>query len=342
MNIKDIAELAGVGVGTVSRVINNHPDVKDETREKIKKIIEESNYIPNNSARNLKMMNSNTIGVLTRGVFNPFFSEIVDIIEKRINQNGYTMLLRHTDYSAREIDEVRNLIEFQNEVKLQGIIYLGCDIKDVKEDTFKDIKIPLVLASTNSTYDINFKTFSYVGIQQVQSAFNATEYLIKNGGKKIGIVLGIKEDIGLGLERLQGYLEALRKYKIEIKDGYIKYGGYTMQEAYKVTKELILNNEEIDSIFCISDIMAVGVAKAINDLGKKIGEEISLIGFDGMEITEFYNPAITTIMQPRDEIAEKSIEILLDNIRGSKENKHVVLDTKLIERSSVRNFRVHK
>lgn len=336
MNIKDIAELAGVGVGTVSRVINNHPDVKDETREKVKKIIEESNYIPNNSARNLKMTNSNTIGVLTRGIFNPFFSEMVDIIGNKINQNGYSMLLRHTDYSAREIDEVRNLIEFQNEVKLQGIIYLGCDVKDIKEDTFKDIRIPLVLASTNSTYDIKFKTFSYVGIEQVQAAFNATEYLIQKGNKNIGIILGIKEDIGLGLERLQGYMSALKKYNILIEDEYIKYGGYTMQEAYKVTKELILNNKKIDAIFCISDIMSIGAAKAIKDLGKEIGKEISLIGFDGMEITEFYNPAITTIMQPREEMAEKSIEILLNIIRNKSENEHIILDTKLVERDSVK------
>ena len=336
MNIKDIARLAGVGLGTVSRVINNHPDVKDETREKVQKIIKENNYIPNNSARNLKKLSSNTIGVLIRGVFNPFFSEMVDIIGKRISQNGYTMLLRHTDYSARGADEIRNLIEFQKEVKLQGIIYLGCDLKEIDNTTFENIEVPLVLASTNSTYNTEVNNFSYVGIKQIESAFIATKYLIERNHKNIGIILGIKEDIGLASERLQGYKEALIKSNIDIKEEFIEYGGYSTRGAYDAAKRLIAKNKNLDSIFCISDIMAVGATKALEDMGIKVGKDISIIGFDGMEISEFYNPSITTIAQPREEMAEHSIAVLLDIIKNKGENRHIVLDTKLIERDSVK------
>ena len=95
INIKDIAKIAGVGVSTVSRVINNHPDVKEQTRERVLDIIRENNYIPNNSARNLKKNNTNNIGVLIKGVFNPFFSEMLDSISKRISKAGYSMILEH-------------------------------------------------------------------------------------------------------------------------------------------------------------------------------------------------------------------------------------------------------
>ncbi len=338
MNINDIAKIAGVGVGTVSRVINNHPDVKDETRKRIKKIIKDSNYIPNNSARNLKKSNSNTIGVLVRGVFNPFFSEMIDVISKRITKNGCTMVLRHTDYSASGTAEVRNLIELEKERKLQGIIYLGCDIKEVSEDTFKDINIPLVLASTNCTYDTDANNFSSIGIKQAESAFNATKYLIDTGHKNIAIILGLKEDAGLGSERLLGYMDALTKSGIEVKDEYKVYGKYSAKGAYDVTEDLIKSNKDIDAIFCISDIMATGSVKALIDNNIKVGDEISVLGFDGMDIAEFYNPSITTIVQPRIEMAEQSVDMLFDLIKNNSENKHIVLDTKLVERESCKRI----
>lgn len=338
MNINDIAKIAGVGVGTVSRVINNHSDVKEETRERIKKIIKDSNYIPNNSARNLKKSNSNTIGVLVRGVFNPFFSEMIDIISKKITKNGFTMVLRHTDYSSSGVAEVKNLMELEKERKLQGIIYLGCDIKEVNEDTFKDINIPLVLASTNCTYDTDINNFSSIGIKQAESAFNATKYLIDTGHKNIAIILGLKEDAGLGSERLLGYIDALTKNGIEVKEKYKVYGKYSARGAYDVTEELIKNNKEIDAIFCISDIMSIGCSKALINNNIKIGEEISVVGFDGMDMAEFYNPSITTIVQPRIEMAEQSVDMLFDLIRNNSENKHVVLDTKLVERESCKRI----
>lgn len=334
MNINDIAKIAGVGIGTVSRVINNHPDVKDETRRKIEKIIKESNYVPNNSARNLKKSNTNTIGVLVRGVFNPFFSEMITIINQKITKNGYTMVLRHTDYLENGDAEVRNLIEFKKERRLKGIIYLGCDIKEIHKDIFKGIDIPLVLASANCNYDTGISDFSSIGIRQSESAFNATKYLIDTGHKKIAIVLGLKEDAGLGSERLVGYIDALTKSNIEIKDEYIIYGKYSAKGAYNATKELVKNNKDIDAIFCISDIMATGCIKALIDSNIKVGKEISVIGFDGMEVSEFYNPSITTVIQPRREIAEKSVDVLFSLVNNRSENKHIVLDTKLVERES--------
>ena len=334
MNINDIARIAGVGVGTVSRVINNHPDVKDETRKRIQKIIEESNYIPNSSARNLKKTNSNTIGVLVRGVFNPFFSEMIDVIGKLIAKNGYTMVLRHTDFSSNGDEELRDLISFEKARKLQGIIYLGCDIREVTEDTFSAINVPLVLSSVNINYNIEAKNFSSIGIKQRESAYKATKYLIDNNNKRIAIMIGIKNDAGLAHERLLGYIEALAENNITLNKDYILYGEYSAEGAYKATSDLINKGLRVEGVFCISDIMATGCAKAFVDNNFEVGKDVSVIGFDGMEVAEFYNPAITTIEQPRKEMAEKTVDLLLDLIKHNSENKHIILDTKLIERDS--------
>lgn len=334
MNINDIAKLAEVGVGTVSRVINNQPGVKDETREKVMDVIRENNYVPNSSARNLKRVKSNTIGVFVRGVFNPFFSEMIDIISKVITENGYSMILRHSDYANGESGEIMSLLSFQKEIKLRGIIYLGCNIREIDEDTFKDISVPLVLASSNWTHNKNIRNFSSIGIKQGEAALKGIKYLINNGHKNIAIIMGAKDYDGVGIERLLGYKEALKESKMLLREEYIVYGEYTAKGAYEETRKLIKNNKEIDGIFCISDIMATGCVRGLIDEGIKVGKEVSVLGFDGMDIAEFYNPSITTISQPRKEMAEKSINTLMDLIKEKDEHKHILLDTDLIIRES--------
>lgn len=334
MNINDIAKLAQVAVGTVSRVVNNHPNVKDTTREKILKIISENNYIPNNSARNLKKSNSNDIGVLVRGVFNLFFSEMIDVINREIKKNGKSMILSQTDYSLKGDDEVREIISFAKERRLQGIIYLGCDIREVSEDTFKDITIPLVLSSVNTTYNTKVNNFSSIGIKQKESAYMATKYLIDLGHKNIAIILGTEKDSGLVYDRFLGHKEALIENGLKFNENYIIYGEYNPKGAYKATDTFIKKYKEVDAIFSISDIMASGAAKALSDNGLKVGQDISLVGFDGMDVSEMYTPSITTVVQPREEMAKISIDLLLKQIKKATPNEHIILETKLVKRES--------
>ena len=333
MHISDIAKLAGVGVGTVSRVINNHQEVSDKTRAKVQKIIDENNYVPNNSARMLKMNSTRNIGVLVRGVFNPFFSEIIDIMRKGIEKAGYFMILHQSDLADSK-DELNNITAFIKDSKLQGLIYLGAQIEGLDNDTFKSVNIPLIFTSANTVYDENIDTFSTITIENDKSAYKGVEYLIKKGHKEIAIILGNENDRGIGKKRFEGYIKALSENNIMFKESNVVYGEYGYEEAYVSTKELINNNTNITAIFAISDIMAVGAAKAIADSGLVLGKEISLMGFDGMDITKYYTPSITTIEQPKKEIAVRTIEVLLDMLIEKSSNKHLILDTKLIERKS--------
>lgn len=337
MNIRDIAKLAGVGVSTVSRVINEHPDVKDETREKILKIIKESNYIPNNSARILKKNYTNNIGVLVKGVFNPFFAEMINIIGNRINEAGYTMILQQNDYATE--DDVDNLIAFVKEKRLQGIICLGGNFLNINDESFQFLDIPVVLTSVNTISKESKSKFSSIGIDNILSAKDSTQYLIDKGHRNIAILLGEKNDVGISGLRLEGYRKALEENDIPYSEDNVFIGDYDYSGAYKVTKEIINNRKDITAIFSISDIMAVGAAKSVIDQGLEVGEDISIIGFDGMDISKYYNPGITTVKQPKKHMANNSIDLLLALLAKKEEHKHIIFETKIIERDSCKDIR---
>lgn len=332
MNIRDIAKLAGVGVSTVSRVINDHPDVKEETREKILKIIKESNYIPNNSARILKKNNTNNIGVLVKGVFNPFFAEMINIIGNRINEAGYTMILQQNDYATE--DDVDNLIAFVKEKRLQGIICLGGNFLNINDESFQFLDIPVVLTSVNTLSKESKSKFSSIGIDNVLAAKASIQYLIDKGHRNIGILLGEKNDVGISGLRLEGYKKALEENNIPYSEENVFIGDYDYSGAYRVTKEIINNRKDITAIFSISDIMAVGAAKSVIDQGLQVGEDISIMGFDGMDISKYYNPGITTVKQPKKNMANNSIDLLLALLAKKEDHKHIIFETKIIERES--------
>lgn len=332
MNIKDIAKLAQVGVSTVSRVLNNHPDVKESTRQRILEIIKESNYIPNNSARILKQNNTKNIGVLVKGVFNPFFSQMINVMGKIINESGHTMIVHQNDYNIYQ--DVDTLIAFIKEKRLQGAICLGGNFIDITDDSFKEINVPIVLTSVNAISKQGKAYYSSIGIDNVKGAYNATTYLINQGHKKIVLILGDANDVGISLWRLKGYKKALDEENIDVDDDLIIIGEYSSKGAYKETIKLLKKRKDITAIFALSDIMAIGAAKAVLDSGMRIPEDISIVGFDGMAESEYYNPSITTVKQPLKLMAATSINLLISLINGEKENKHILLDTQLIERYS--------
>lgn len=336
MNIKDIASLAEVGVSTVSRVLNNHPDVKEGTRQKVLEIIKETNYIPNNSARILKQNYTKNIGILVKGVFNPFFSQMTDVIGKIINEKGYTMIVQQNDYNIYQ--DVDTMVGFIKEKRLRGVICLGGNFIDITDDSFKEVNVPIVLTSVNTVSEKGKKNYSSIGIDNIKGAYDATSYLINKGHKKIALILGEANDMGVSLRRLEGYKKALNSEGIEIENDLILIGGYSSKGAYKVTSEILKKRNDITAIFVLSDIMAIGAAKAIIDSKRSIPEDISIVGFDGMDESKYYNPSITTVKQPKTLMAKMSTNLLMSLIKGETENKHVLLDTELIERDSCFNL----
>ena len=184
INIKDIARLAGVGVATVSRVINNTGEVKEATQKRVQEIIKEYNYVPNNSARNLKRSQSNTVCVLMKGIANPVFNDMLSIIQKKNIENHYNIMVQQIDQDEDELDAA---IVQMKEKRLRGIILLGGIIKN-RGNKFKELDIPLVMVTSNEVDNISADEFSSIAIDDRMAAYEATKYLLQLGHRKIAFM----------------------------------------------------------------------------------------------------------------------------------------------------------
>lgn len=337
MTIKDIAKLCGVGISTVSRAINNHPDINPETKEMIMNTIKENGYIPNNSARNLKRIEAKSIAVLVKGMSNLFFSTMIKVMEEEIKKKKYSLVLHHVDFNEDEIDVALQLVK---EKRLAGIIFLGGYFQ--QQEKLEKLQVPYVLSTVSgSPENLNRKEYSSVAVDDQAESFKMVEKLIQLGHKRIAILSAVSEDESIGKLRLLGYKNALQKYKIPIEKPLIMpmrsdMEQYSMQNGYTVTKTLIDSGEEFTALFAISDLLAIGACKAIMDSGKRIPEDYSVAGFDGIELGNFYNPSLTTIKQPIEEMAKATVKLMFKVLSDSGEHRHQVFPAELIERDSTR------
>lgn len=336
MNIKGIAELAGVSVTTVSRVLNDSSEVKDDTREKIIRIMKEQKYVPNISARNLKRIDSKSIGVLVDGGYNPFFYEVINIIGKSIEEKGYSMVVQ---YGSKRGDELLTAREFVKEKKLSGLICVGINFFDIdiRKSHISDINIPLV--SVSSFISDTVKDYiSSVNINDFKAAYSATKVLIDNKHNEIGIITSDEENDFCGKTRLQAYEKALLDSGLKVKKSYVEFGDYTFEAGYRAMERILSKKKRPTAVFVISDIMAIGAAKACASMGLKVPEDISIVGFDGIEHTRYFHPSLTTVKQPYEYMAAESVSLLMELINDKAKNKHVSFDVKVIERDSVKNL----
>lgn len=339
VTIKDIARMCGVGVSTVSRAINNHPDINQETKDMIMHTIAEHNYVPNNSARNLKRTDARVIAVLVKGISNPLFNRMIKVFEREIQKEKYSLVIQHVDDRQDEVDVA---IQLEKEKRLRGIVFLGGYFSH-SEDKLKKISVPFVLSTIGLLEDENKKKYASVSVDDVKESYKVIKYLISRGHRKIAILGSAADDESIGRLRLEGYHQALKECGIEEDPRLVKYmneelGTYTMENGYAMVQELLEEGADFTAVFSISDRMAVGACKAIFDAGKSVPEDYSVVGFDGLDIAQFYNPSITTLRQPAEEMAEATIRTLFDLIRKKSKNKHIVFEGELIEAQSVRDI----
>lgn len=319
--IKDIAKICGVAVSTVSRAINNHPDINEETKTLIMQAIKEHNYIPNNSARNLKRSESNTIAVLIKGISNPFFNNILKVFENDIQRKKYSFLLHRVEEHEDEI-EVALLLE--KEKRLKGIVFLGGYFSH-SEERLNQLKVPFILSTGGISERMDRENYSFVMVDDFLESYKMVDYLCKLGHKKIATISAPPDDESIGKLRLEGYKKALADNNIAYDPNLVRYlvddsmDIFSMQYGYLVTKELLQLGIDCTAIFAISDSMAVGTCKSIFEMGKKVPQDYSVAGFDGMDISFFYHPSITTIKQPVEDMAKEAIRILFDMIEGKIE-----------------------
>ena len=338
--IKDIAKQCGVGVSTVSRAINNHPDINPETRRMIMQVIEETGFIPNNSARNLKRTDAKCIAVLVKGITNLFFSSMIQIIEEETQRNKYALVLRHVEADEDEVDVA---LELEKEKRLRGIVFLGGRFSH-SEEKINKLRVPIVFSTIG--VDISDWTgkagFSTISVDDRLESKKMTEYLLDLGHRRIAFITERPEE-AIGLRRIDGYREAFSSRSMEVEEQLICYvqdelDHFSMENGYITTRKLLESGEKVSAIYAASDALAIGACRAVLEAGKRIPEDISVAGYDGIALGEYYNPKLTTIKQPVEEMAKKSIRLLLDVIAERQEHQQIVFPAELIARESTAKY----
>ena len=334
MTIKDIAKACGVGVSTVSRVLNNRPDVSPEVRARVLEVVENTGYIPNNSARDLGRSQSDAIGVVVRGTGNLFFSEVLKTIALEIDRGGYTMVPR---FIGSDDDEVKAGAILEREKKLRGLIFLGGRF-DYTPAELSLIGIPYVCCSfTNCFGSLSEENFSSVSIDDYRTAYLAVEKLIELGHRRIAALIPSCSDHSISELRYNGYRDALRDHGIAFDPELVMENGgcFDMPETYRGMRALLERGADFTAAFVLSDTTAIAAIKALEDAGKRVPEEVSVIAIDGLEISDYTTPTLSTMAQPAEQMGRESVLLLLDVLNGG-ENRHVRLETAFRNGASIR------
>lgn len=333
LTMKDIAERAGVSIATVSRVLNDSKPVSDQLREKVLKVVKETGYKPNALARSLIKQRTGIIGVIIPDMDNETFADLVKGIELILDENDYVLLVTNTMGKVEKELEMFHLFE---EKRLDGIIFSGVSLTEEHKDFFTRYKIPTVVVGQEFK-ELNFPS---VTIDNFQASFDMTQHLINLGHRKIAMIRGPMYDLQAGKERVLGYKTALRENDIEIKEEYISQGDFTIEGGYQAMKEIFTSKEKPTAVFSASDKMAIGALNCCLDRGLEVPEDISIAGFDDMELATAVRPELTTIHQDQVQKGIKTAEILLDIIDKEKEGAYnIQLPYSLIKRDSTRNIK---
>jgi DNA-binding LacI/PurR family transcriptional regulator len=327
--IIDIAKKLGISPSTVSRALSDHPDIKNDTKELVKRTAIELRYSPNPIAQSLKNSRTMTIGVIVPEIKHDFFSSAISGIEEVAYQSGYTIILCQSNENyEREVLNVNLLMHH----RVAGIV-VSITQNTANDEHFQDLikrKIPLVFFDRVCD-DVKA---SKVMIDDYKCAFNAVSYLVSRGYKKIAHLAGPK-DLGVCKNRLKGYYDALKQAKITSPDGFVKYGGMHEQDGYCSMNAILKGNILPDAIFAVNDPVALGAYQRIKEAKMKIPEEIAIMGFSNNKINGLVDPQITTIDQPSFEMGRKAAELLIQTIEEKLlEPKILILDASLIARAS--------
>lgn len=333
MTIKDVAVHCGVSITTVSRVLNNHPDVRENVRAKVLAAIQELHYVPNNSARDLGKSQTNTIGVILRGAANPFLISVLRSIEQAADAAGYTLVLQQINTCDDELAAGASLVRSK---RLRGLILLGGEFDYTAERT-ADLMVPFVCCTFTGTFgSLNKDSYSSVSINDHDEAYQAVKTLLDHGHRRVAILLESTKDRSISELRYRGYCDALRDEGIPLDPDLVaESGSFEMEDVFVATKELLARCSDFTALFTISDLMAMAAIKALHSTGRQVPQDCSVISIDGIEMTRFIVPTLTSLVQPSAEMGTQAVRILLDVLEGTGTHRHLTLPATLREGETV-------
>ena len=323
LTIVDIAKMAGVGSTTVSRYFNGG-NLKKETREKIKKIVEEYNYTPNTFAKALKGIDSKIIGVIVPCLHSYVSSNTLKYIDKNLKENNYETLIMNADFDEeKQLDYIRKLAR----MNVDGIILLPTTMSKSYESTIKSIYVPDVLLGQEGeyTYSVEYNDFN--------AARDLANFVLACGHRKIAYLGVGEEDIAVGYYRKLGFMTTLEKYNLSPVDVLITNFG--MEDSYRLTNENIDKLKKATCLICATDNLAYGAIKALEENGLNIGTDYSVAAFGDYASSALLKSPLTTIKFDLEDAAKKTVEMLLNVIKKKETEMKILIGYDLKTRSSV-------
>lgn len=332
MTIKDLAAKTGYAVGTVSRALNDHPNVSEKARKAILQAAAEMGFELNVNAKQLKQSHSNTILVIVKGTSNELFSEMLESIQNLMAATRYQLAV---DYMDEDLNEVLRAVQLCREKKPLGLLFLGGNPQNFVGD-FEKIDVPSVVV-TNDASSLHFENLSSVSTDDREAGRCAINTLIALGHRHIAIIGGDRATSETSRLRYEGCLQAFSEHGIAF-DPERDYQGvrYSYQDGYRATKALLAAGSEFTAIFAIADVMAIGAIRALREAGKQVPEDVSVMGMDGLPLGEYLVPQLSTISQSVHEMARRSVEILLGSMENGSKACHETVPFEVHRRESIR------
>ena len=329
--LEEVARRAGVSRATVSRVINDSPKVSPEAREAVLEAVAELQYVPNQMARNLVRRRTDTLALVlsepdTRLFSDPFFASIVRGVSAALADTERNLVL----LTARDRREQEKVGRYVMQGHVDGVIFMSLHREDVLPEILDRTGIPVVLSGR----PLNGRVVAYVDADNVGGGRTATELLLGAGRHAVGSVTG-PADMVAGIDRHAGYRAAFDAAGIPVRDDLVEAGDFTEQGGRRATEVLLARAPELDGLFVASDPMAVGALAALRAAGRRVPDDVAVVGFDDAELARDCDPPLTTVAQPLPEMARLMTDLLVARIEGTAgAHDHHVVPTTLVRRAS--------
>ena len=323
LTIVDIAKMAGVGTTTVSRYFNGG-NLKKETRERIKEIVDKYNYTPNTFAKALKSIDSKIIGVIVPCLHSYISGNTLKYLDKELKENNYETLIMNTNFDEnKQLEYIKKLAR----MNVDGIVLLPTTMSKAYESTIKSIDVPVVMLGQEGeyTYSVEYNDFN--------AARDLTNYVLSSGHKKVAYLGVSEDDIAVGYYRKLGVLRALEKYNLEPEN--ILITNFGMEEGYEIVKENIEKLKEDSCLICATDNLAYGAIKALEEEGLNVGEDYSVAAFGDYTSSALLKSPLTTIKFDLKDAAKQTVEMLLNVIKKEETAMKLLIGYELKTRDSV-------
>ena len=334
MTIKDLAQKTGYAVGTVSRALNNHPNVSEKAREEILRVAAQYGFRLNENAQRLKQTRSNTILGIVKGRRNELFAQMVEEIQRLVAGTPYQLSIDYMDEDDNEVQRALALLPTQ---KPLGILFLGGSNPHFRE-AYTAVPVPGVVI-TNNTAGLAIGNLSSVTTDDVLAAEAAMDTLIEMGHREIAIIGGNRKTSDASRLRYEGCMRSFQKHNLPFTlEKEYRGARYSYENGYAAVKELVDKGCRFTAIFAMADVLAIGAIRALQDAGFRVSEDVSVMGVDGLTIGDYLVPRLATVRQSTQELSRRGVEILLSAIEKGSPACHETIPFQVAHQESIRNI----